>query len=1644
MDLLNEIADSSLKSRAAKIKKYCSRELEFINTQGLFRFYNRHGPSHSQKVWGIIKKILESWNGVFSEYELFLEEAAAWCHDLGMIKREGENFEDPKVCEEVRKTHHERVVEYISEHWKELGFCSKPEALLLANICWAHSSKVKLSDLEKKERILVGEKVEEVRTRFLGAILRLADALDAGKERLPPESYRDHPEIPESQHKEYWKHEVVDSVKIKDGNIILQMSVEYEYPEDIVEEVKKKLNDELDSVKGVLSENTLDLKLKFLPPIKSLVKRKISKRELGVPSYEGKKPLGDEKVKPSVHAFLIDNNTKLARYRKFLEDFMREFISEKLEERYGGEWWEEKVPSGVREKCANRKKERIKEGRATEVDPLIDFADIPDYLEIFLFKGNWKDVFGKYYGESKEAKYVIKNKFSELYPIRTDEAHSREISDEDIQTFEKNARDLLCFDRDKNAFRGLIKEFLGKRLLPPPEFDKTALYEIKNLDAFYKVVRDSNFLENKEEDFKAKKKNVFYFGDKQTVDRRLKNIIDKLGSQKILFITGPPAAGKSTFLLFFLDECLKEGIGEWQTVFFLNPHADKLKKSLEIIDGIIEKSNNISPEDVLLVIDSLHRKEDEETYIDKCSELFTKILEDKYSLIVTIRDSELAILKETLGDRWTEFENIVEIEPVDPEKDRIKRIFVNYLNYYKDRIKLQNMDLSFEDINKHVQGAEAVPPEKKESYQELDKSIQGVIGKSGGVPGYVKYLMEDISRKGKLSTEIIEKYPPGMTNFTRKIIKRDYVIGDDKVLPLLILFLAKIKGHALTWEFINSFIEWGVDEIDKNHFDKEEISKRARNLVNYYTADIHDGNITLYYLISHWREGIEDFLKQREAWEFREIESELDFWIEKYLTQKQEELRRGKLPDIPKTWLVVADVTILCERKNMGVLEDATRFLNEYGKETKHCAFLKKTISSLWREKIDEELSAEDYENAVVSLENAIAVDSTDASLHSLASDCYYKKRDLSKAVEYSLRAVKLKPAESTYLGKCGRFLESSGIDLERKGDYSEAIYTFGEAIKSYEGALKIINGMTEWEKGRRKREKSLYCWRIGYCNKRAELMRMGLQSEDEGYLRRKAEECFKNGKNYETKGDYDTALKMFEHAKESVLKCIEIKDVLEEDMHNLVNNIYKRISVCYEKKRDYKKAAEYYSIHADLNEYTPNSGKIYMTYGNKFMGWRLYDKAASCFRKALRADQNDYQILSELADVNAKLGKLDEAVKYTKKSLEMQKLTMGFLTESDEDITSGYEYRLKIRDDSIGTKLSSICSVVNLAIDEEERELLADALYEAGMSLGQIKPENIVDPWEKDNRSEIEKIRNKIMDIKISCLCRAHLIDRNNDRIMNILEKLTDRPIEEIRMEYRTYYQHDLKGEIENPVDAICRIHSTAISTMIKLNEVRRKGIRRKIKNAKSKYSGYWGWMGGRISRIYRDDQYVNKLSPNIGVKCFELSLKLRERNKKSSNGLGWALFYAGRHEDAIRAFKDDLREDMNPNNPYAITGIGRAYEEKGDYNGAEEYLKEGAKLRFELRHDDEPQKVINDLKKSAGRLGNLASLCDARNDQMRLLREALEMYEMIGEIAQEIKLEDEQLREAKLIEDNQNLFRLEAMNLGRYIKEMQTGAAF
>ena len=1758
MNRLSEIKGPALKSRAVEIKEYCSRELEFINTQGLFRFYNRHGPSHSQKVWENIKKILERKNVVLSEYELFLAEAAAWCHDLGMIKEIGENFDEPKVCEEVRNTHHERILKYIPEHWEALSLGNEPEALLLANICWAHSSKADLSKLKEKDEILVGENVGKVRTRFLGALLRLADALDAGKDRLPPENYRDHPEIPVSTHKEYWKHEVVDSVKTKDGHIILQMSVKYEYPVDVVEKVKKKLNDEIESVKGVLGEYGVDLKFDFLV-IESAVKAKRSQEKLEASSNEPKKLSSDK----------MEFSEMRKEVRQLIETYeidLRKFIKVTLHEKFGENWWEKRIPSKIRDDV-NEEKTRKQRNISPFLSSSLPEDDIA-YTTLDQLKGiiltnkkeqmNWAGVYEDYFKDKNDTQ----SRLDGIREIRNLIDHSNPVSKDDLIGCAVQIRKFIrIISKVVECETDISKEIISEPKEPPKrktpsqpviskiDYDKSALREVSSPSELYAVAKNTNFLENSEGDFKSKKKDVFYFGDKSEVDKRIQNILDELGPQRILFITGPPATGKSTFLLFLLDECFRKPLKDichWQTIFFLNPR-EEMKKSLERIDEIIKLKykDRISPEDILLVIDALHRKEERE--VGQFSELFNKIRKDGYCLITTIRDSELKNLIDKMGDLKEKFGVEWEKEDLKLEQERMQRIFVNWLIYHneKSKIELEDIDLSFEEIKNYFLEGEVVPPEKIESYQKFGECARIASRKSKGLAGYIKYLVEDISKGGKFSKEIIEEYPEGMTKLILRIIERDYFIKDDKVLPSLILLLAKQK-EPITLEFINSFVEWGVYTIDKSSFDnldslKKDILEKANNLTgSSYTSTTSKDNIKLYKLISHWRDAIED-LEHNDGWmnEFKKANRMLKGRIADYLLHikeklEKENLERDEIP--PSEWPAVADAAKLSyEKGDNELLEHATNFFGGISKmyrDVEQYIFLQNTLSLLWTENSSKAHESKDYDLAVEAIENAIKVNSEDASHHSLAGNFYREKGDLSGALEHYYRATEIEQNNITYLWQLGEGLEDFGGILDEEGNYPEAISKFGDAIKeAYKSAIDIIDKLSEAEKGTKKKQKSQYYWGIGRCNRRMELIRRKLQYVDKGDLKEKAKQYLHEGVGYERGENYDAALEKIKNAKELMLEYIDIVDEFNDGVLKLVSESYKHIGICYEKKGEYENSSDNYIIFSVLNEYAPDSLERFVKNGNKFIGWakrytkmrdsfkaiKMYGKSLYCFRKALEASPDDYGVLSELADVSAKIGIFDDAVKYAEKALEEQKLMIkDFQAESDSQILEPYENRLKIRDD-IGNKLISICNIVNFAINDEGPWWLSEALYEAGMSLGEFNPKNIVDPWKKNNRREIEKIRDEIRNIKISCLCRAVILNRKNYKAKKELERLvgslfsidvlkldddlnkgiipeklksifdankfslsenavvtkekedewliTDkkkfiirkenrrmnicRSFEEIRNEYGNYYTRDLRRTIENPMDAFRRIHSTAISTLIRLNEARRGGIKGKIKSVMSIYSGYWGWIGGRINMIYKEEKYENKISPEVAEKCFELSLKLRKRNKKSSNSYGWALFNAGKLDakkldKAIKAFDYDLKE-INRNNPASITGIGMIYMEKGDYEKATRYIKDGVKPNFGIfeshSYEKEPLEVVKYLLKSIIDLKNLASRYDTRDDQLRLLREALEVYKMIGAITREVKLEDVQLREVKLIEDNQNLFKLEAANLEKYISNVEMG---
>lgn len=234
-----------------KIKEYCRPYLDGIHREGLFIHYTIHSESHSMLVWENCKKIAKNQ---LSKLEYNFLEVSCICHDLGLAKWKQEDihqFDNPEYCNYVRKNHHIRSEAFISSKYDEMGL-NADEANIIGRICFAHSSKVNISDLNDEDFINIDGKNEKIRTKLLAAILRVSDALDIRKDRIPPSGYTI--DAPFESKLEYLKHQIIENVEVTGTQIIVEIS-NSENP--IIHDVKEKLIEEYSSTNNVLNEHGL-------------------------------------------------------------------------------------------------------------------------------------------------------------------------------------------------------------------------------------------------------------------------------------------------------------------------------------------------------------------------------------------------------------------------------------------------------------------------------------------------------------------------------------------------------------------------------------------------------------------------------------------------------------------------------------------------------------------------------------------------------------------------------------------------------------------------------------------------------------------------------------------------------------------------------------------------------------------------------------------------------------------------------------------------------------------------------------------------------------------------------------------------------------------------------------------------------------------------------------------------------------------------------------------------------------------------------------------------------------------------------------------------------------------------------------------
>ena len=223
-----------------------------------FTYFTAHDSSHSEAIWNLARTIASD---KLSNFELELLEAACICHDVGMAKfTSDDNIRvdpDPEYCDFVRKNHHLRSKEFVLTYKEMMGLTDR-QAEIIGDICCSHSSKVNLSLLNDFKLCYNGHHLEKVRTRLLGSILRISDALDASSDRIPLDSYLK--EASYGSKIEYLKHMLVRKVVINTGKISIELSND---PLQKVDSVKDKLMEEFASVKDELNHARLVSSFEF-------------------------------------------------------------------------------------------------------------------------------------------------------------------------------------------------------------------------------------------------------------------------------------------------------------------------------------------------------------------------------------------------------------------------------------------------------------------------------------------------------------------------------------------------------------------------------------------------------------------------------------------------------------------------------------------------------------------------------------------------------------------------------------------------------------------------------------------------------------------------------------------------------------------------------------------------------------------------------------------------------------------------------------------------------------------------------------------------------------------------------------------------------------------------------------------------------------------------------------------------------------------------------------------------------------------------------------------------------------------------------------------------------------------------------------
>lgn len=117
-----------------------------------------------------------------------------------------------------------------------------------------------------------------------------------------------------------------------------------------------------------------------------------------------------------------------------LENSIRRLISERLLEKHGLTWWQDKVPEGVRNEVAKKQKEEMDTSMSIRSEDPLAYTNFGELISIF--DANWKD-----FSDTLRSQKAMQQILAQFNKIRNTVAHSCELNDDEITRFKLSVKD---------------------------------------------------------------------------------------------------------------------------------------------------------------------------------------------------------------------------------------------------------------------------------------------------------------------------------------------------------------------------------------------------------------------------------------------------------------------------------------------------------------------------------------------------------------------------------------------------------------------------------------------------------------------------------------------------------------------------------------------------------------------------------------------------------------------------------------------------------------------------------------------------------------------------------------------------------------------------------------------------------------------------------------------------------------------------------------------------------------------------------------------------------------------------------------------------------------------------------------------------